>query len=237
MQGSVRDKTVLITGASRGIGRAIANVFAEEGARLGLMATSHESLEPVVAECKAKGVQVHAAPCDITRRDQVQAAVASVREALGPIEILINNAGVGRYAPFLELAEEDWEWMWSVNVKGLVLVTQAVLPDMIAARDGCVINISSMQGLQAWPRTSAYSATKFAVMGISEGLGREMVEHNVRVTAFCPGGVRTDFADVPADTKPSTYMNVEEVARAVLDTVLQNQGNAWVKQVTLAPFM
>ncbi len=227
---------VLVTGAGRGIGRATAERLARDGARLSLLARTREGLEATEAACRALGAEVLTLTCDVASGPAVEAAIERARAAFGPLETVINNAGVGRYAPFLELTEADWESMLAVNVKGVANVMRAALPDMVAARSGFILNVSSMQGLQTGPRASAYSATKYAVMALSEAVGREMVEHGVRVGVICPGGVLTGFAGVPAEQKNERFMTPEEIADVIVD-MLSAPARVWMKQVVAVPFM
>lgn len=191
---SLNGKTALITGAGRGIGRAIAIALAKEGINLGLIGLNMSNLEKVAAELAQFDVKVSAATADVTDLESVTHAVEHIKSDLGPIDILINNAGIAKFGGFLDLSPEEWEKIIQVNLMGVYNVTRAVLPGMIERKSGDIINISSSAGQKGAPVTSAYSASKFAVLGLTESLMLEVRKHNIRVTALTPSTVVTDLA-------------------------------------------
>jgi 3-oxoacyl-[acyl-carrier protein] reductase len=191
---SLNGKTALITGAGRGIGRATAIALAKEGVNLGLIGLNMSNLEKVAAELAQYDVKVSAAASDVTDLESVTHAVEHIKSDLGPIDILINNAGTAKFGGFLDLTPEEWEKIIQVNLMGVYNVTRAVLPGMIERKSGDIMNISSSAGQKGAPVTSAYSASKFAVLGLTESLMLEVRKHNIRVTALTPSTVVTDLA-------------------------------------------
>jgi NAD(P)-dependent dehydrogenase (short-subunit alcohol dehydrogenase family) len=194
MTARLEGKTALITGASRGIGRAIAAAFAAEGANLALNARDAARLEATAAELRTMhGAQVTTHPCDVTDRDGVTELVANIEQDT-PIDILVNNAGIHIPARFVDYTFEDFKNVIEVNVYGVFHITQAVLPAMIERRAGRIINLASTAGKWGSRNQCAYNASKHAVVGITRCLGLEMAPHNVFVNAICPWVVDTDMA-------------------------------------------
>lgn len=191
---SLQNKTALITGAGKGIGRAVAQALANEGVHIGLVARTEKDLQAVAAEVTALGVKAAMAVADVSDIDSVNAAVVKIRQELGAIDILINNAGTAAFGKFLELTPEQWENQVKVNLFGVYYVTRAVLPEMIERQTGDIVNVSSTAGLKGAPVTSAYSASKFGLMGLTDSLMQEVRKHNIRVTALTPSTVVTDLA-------------------------------------------
>ncbi|MDM5200519.1 3-ketoacyl-ACP reductase [Fictibacillus enclensis] len=211
---TLKGKTALITGAGRGIGRATAIAFAKEGIHVGLLGRTLANLEKTAAELKEYGVKVSVAEADVTNYDAVVKAVATLTSDLNQIDILINNAGVAKFGGFLELSPEEWKNIIDVNVMGVYNVTRAVLPEMIERKAGDIINISSSAGQKGAPVTSAYSASKFAVLGLTESLMLEVRKHNIRVSALTPSTVATDLAIETnlTDGNPEKVMQPEDMA-------------------------
>ncbi len=194
MSGRLGGKTALITGASRGIGRAIADAFAAAGANLVLNARDAAKLAAVAEEItRAHGVTVHTAPCDITDRAAVRGMVDGLAKQV-EVDILVNNAGIHRARRFLDYSFEDFAEVLETNVYGVLHITQFVLPGMIARKRGRVINLASTAGKWGSRNQSAYNASKHAVVGLTRCLALEMAPHNVLVNAICPWIVDTDMA-------------------------------------------
>lgn len=179
-------KVALITGAGSGIGQGIAKVLAREGADLVLTDIAVENVKQVASELG--GV---ALPHDVTDWGSSVQVVEQVIADKGRIDVLVNNAGVSKSVPFHELDEAEWDRVNNVNAKGVFLTTRAVVPHMMERRSGSIISISSMVGKEAIPYFVHYSASKFAVIGLTQGLAKEMAEYDVNVNAVCPGVVRT----------------------------------------------
>lgn len=191
---SLKDKVALVTGAGKGIGKAIAIALANEGVHVGLIARTENDLQKLAVELTTMGVKSFIAPADISNIDEVNLAVGKIEAALGSIDILINNAGTGTFGKFLELSPEVWEQQVKVNLFGVYYTTRAVLPQMIQRLTGDIVNISSTAGLKGAAITSAYSASKFGVMGLTESLMQEVRKYNIRVTAMAPSTVVTELA-------------------------------------------
>ena len=191
---SLKGKIALVTGAGKGIGKAVALALANEGAHVGLVARTQKDLDEVAAAIKLLGVNVATATADISNIEEVNAAVEKIKNELGPIDILINNAGTGTFGKFLELEPAVWENMIKVNLFGVYYATRAVLPEMIERQTGDIINISSTAGKAGSALTSAYSASKFAVFGLGESLMQEVRKHNIRVTTLAPSTIVTELA-------------------------------------------
>ncbi len=191
---SLKGKNAIITGAGKGIGRAIASALAIEGVNLGLISRTEKDLQELKEDLKKYPVKTSIAVADIADIQAVNAAVKSIQNELGSIDILINNAGIAKFGKFLDLLPSEWEDQIKVNLFGVYYVTRAVLPEMIEHQTGDIINISSTAGLKGSPMTSAYSASKFGVMGLTDSLMQEVRKHNIRVTALNPSTVVTDLA-------------------------------------------
>ncbi|TWI83384.1 3-oxoacyl-[acyl-carrier protein] reductase [Lacibacter cauensis] len=191
---SLKNKTALVTGAGKGIGKAVALALAAEGVHVGLIARTEKDLQAVAAEIKATGVNVAFATADISNRAEVETAVATITAALGSIDILINNAGTGTFGKFLDLEPEQWEQQIKVNLFGTYYTIRAVLPQMLERQAGDIINISSTAGKNGAAVTSAYSASKFGVFGLGESLMQEVRKQNIRVTTLAPSTIVTDLA-------------------------------------------
>lgn len=191
---SLSGKTALVTGAGKGIGRAIALALANEGANVALLARTEKDLIALAEEIKSAGVKTAILTADISNIDEVNTAVKKALGELGSIDILINNAGTGTFGKFLDLEPNKWEEMIRVNLFGVYYATRAVLPQMIERQTGDIVNISSTAGKAGSAITSAYSASKFAVFGLSESLMQEVRKHNIRVTALAPSTIVTELA-------------------------------------------
>lgn len=231
---SLKNKVAIVTGAGKGIGKAIALGLAAEGVHVGLIARTEKDIQAVAEEVKAKGVKAVYATADVSSRTEVEAAVEKIKTALGSINILINNAGTGKFGKFLELQPEEWEKQVITNVFGVYYATRAVLPEMIERQSGDIVNISSTAGKSGAATTSAYSASKFAVFGLSESLMQEVRKHNIRVTALAPSTVVTDLA-YSADLikgDPERVMHPEDFAELVIAQLKLNR-RVFVKEASI----
>lgn len=191
--GELRGLRAAITGASSGIGEALALRLAREGARVALVARRQAELERVAAAVREAGGEALVLPCDVSDRAAVEAAAERLRRAWGPPELLVNNAGYGGHHLFLEWDVADIERMMRVNYLGSVYWTKALLPDLVAAGRGWIVMMASVAGHLATPDESAYVATKFALVGLSEALSIEVEDAGVHVLCVCPGLIRTPF--------------------------------------------
>jgi 3-oxoacyl-[acyl-carrier protein] reductase len=208
---SLDGKVALVTGASRGIGAAVARRLHGEGVRLALASRSGDDLglEGAVAQ-----------PVDVRRPEQLEAIVAEAVERFGRLDLVVANAGVGAYGPFLELSPEHLEEMVDVNLKGTLYAVRAALPYLIASGEGDIVTLASEAGRRGLPYEAVYCASKFGQVGFTRALDHELREHGIRCINVCPGGVATDFAleegrGRTPDALPG-MMTAEDVADVVL---------------------
>lgn len=206
-------RVAVVTGASRGIGRAVALRLAREGARVEAVARTEEALR----ELAGSGERITARRADVAREDAVRDVVQAVLRDRGRIDVLVNNAGLGVFAPIEETSWDDFLRVLRVNAGGTFLFSRAVLPGMKRQRSGEIINISSVVGIKGYPRQTAYGASKHAVMGLTKALAAEVQEHGVRVRSICPGGVDTGLvAQARPDLDRTALMRPEDIADIVL---------------------
>ena len=177
----------IITGAGSGIGRAIALRLARDGWDIGVLDRDEAGAAATAAQVRQLGRQAALATADVGQRGEVQDAVGQLRAALGPVGVLVNNAGILRTAPFMDITEADWRATLSVNLDGVFHGCQAVLPAMLAQGAGCIVNMSSWTGKKGVPNHAAYSASKAAVIALTQSLAGEVAGQGVRVNAVCPG--------------------------------------------------
>lgn len=214
-----RDRTVLVTGASRGIGRSIALRFAEEGARVALVSRTVAELLQTASLVDKAGARTIAIPTDIRDREGVAASVKKVEEELGPIDVLVNNAGVFLWRPFLKLSAEEWDLVISTNLTGAANFCRAVLPGMMVRRRGRIVNVSSIHGMRGEANLAAHSAAKFGLIGMTQSLAREFREFNIAVNAVCPGTVENKLDETGAADRAAPLAEKlwpRDVARTVL---------------------
>jgi len=212
----LRGSVVVVTGASRGIGRAVAIQAAAKGARLGLVARSQEELDETLAAIGGNGVTASA---DVGDHAQVAAAIATIEQALGPVDCLVANAGIGAYAAFADETPEHMEQLLRVNVLGTMHAVHAVLPGMIRRRRGQLVALGSIAGKIGAPFEAIYSASKFAQVGLMESLAVELSPYGIGVATVNPGPVATDFFDARGhayDRTTPKQVTPERVADAVL---------------------
>jgi short-subunit dehydrogenase len=210
---------VAVTGASRGIGAAVARAVAARRARVGLIARSAGDLNDVLDGLGREGVAVTA---DVSDRSATIDAIAQVESVLGPIDVLVANAGIGAYGPFVDMSYEELERVVGVNVLGTMYAIRAVLPGMVARRRGHVVTIGSIAGRIGSPFEAAYSATKFAGVGFTEALAVEVAPYGVAVSLVNPGVVATDFGSArghPYDRERPKPIGAETVADAVVAAI------------------
>lgn len=214
---ALKGKTALITGAGRGIGRAIALAYAREGCNIALVARSVDELNAVAAEVTEQGVRALVLPCDVACEEQVSRTVSEALRAFGLMDILVNNAGGARFAPINEITPETWRHVFDVNVHSAFLFIHALLPVMMARRTGRIINISSVTGLKALPEQSAYGAAKHALNSLTKSLNLELRDYNIAAHAICPGGVDTRLSREAMPHRDKTdWMTPEDIAQTAL---------------------
>ena len=222
---TLKNKNALITGAGKGIGKAIAIALAKESVNVILVSRTQLDVEQLAVKIENFGVKSLALTADVSDIDSINKAVETALSKFKTIDILINNAGIAAFGKFLELEPADWEKIIQVNLMGTYYTTRAVLPNMIERQTGDIINISSTAGLNGNALTSAYSASKFAVLGLTDSLMQEMRKHNIRVTALTPSTVATDMAkDLNlTDGNPEKVMQSEDIAELIIAQLKLNR--------------
>ncbi|MGD7009788.1 SDR family oxidoreductase [Metabacillus sp. 84] len=242
---SIQGKTAIITGASSGIGEAIAKKLASEGANIVLAARREDRINALADELKSSySTEVLTIPTDVTSKEAVEQLANQTRETFGKVDILINNAGIMLLSFLKNDHVDQWEQMVDVNIKGVLFGIHSVLPGMLEAGEGHVINVSSVAGHEVFPSSSVYSATKYAVRAISMGMEKELANTPIKVTNISPGAVQTEltnhitdedvhslFKDMMEDVKP---LNAEDIAEAVYYAVSQPD-HVNVNEVTVRP--
>ncbi|WP_077403453.1 3-ketoacyl-ACP reductase [Cellulophaga omnivescoria] len=190
----IKGQKALITGGSRGLGKATALALAKEGVSVAITGRNKETLEATVAEIKALGVDATYAVFDVSNQEEVKKGIASVFNNFKSIDILINNAGIAAFGSFNDMEVNQWAQIMQTNVMGVYYVTKEVLPHLIEKNAGDIINVSSTAGLNGNANTSAYSASKFAVIGMSESLMKEVRKNNIRVNTLTPSTIASDMS-------------------------------------------
>jgi 3-oxoacyl-[acyl-carrier protein] reductase len=217
MQGSV----AVVTGGSRGIGYAIADAFATAGMHVVMGARSPDDLERAATELRnrANGARVIGVQCDVRREQDCERLIARAVAEFGGLDVLVNNAGIGRYRPVRELTCEDWRAVIETNLNSLFYCTHAALPHLIRREASWVINIGSLAGKNAFPNGAAYNASKFGLIGFSEALMQEVRHDGVRVSYIMPGSVATDFSHPSGQDRSADAWKVqpEDIAQIVMD--------------------
>jgi NAD(P)-dependent dehydrogenase (short-subunit alcohol dehydrogenase family) len=236
MSHALEGKVALVTGAGRGIGRAIALAFAAEWAAVALVSRSRADLAAVASEIREHTpARVLAVPTDVTQDAAVEALVEHVAGELGRLDVLVTSAGTAAFAPVAESKPGDWDAMLAVNLRAVMVCCRAALPTMMRQRSGTIINVASIAAKRALPGSAAYTATKMAVIGFSRVLAEEMRPHGVRVGVLVPGAVDTPLWDTLGGSPPREKMlRPEDVARAaVLMAALPP--HASLEELTLLP--
>ena len=226
-------KVALVTGASRGIGKAIARTLSRMGAMLSLCARDRQKLQSVRLELEADGAKVLDVAADVSRHDDITSLVQTTERSLGPIEILVNNAGIGHFAPIQEASEANWDATLDTNLKAVFLLSKAVAPGMISRRRGHIINIASLAGKSAFAGGGVYCASKWGLLGLTQCAAEDLRPYGIRVSAICPGSVATDFS--PHSGKdPGKMLQPEDVAHAV-EMILSQMQQSFISEVLLRP--
>lgn len=210
----LKDKTALVAGGGRGIGRCIALALAREGAQTAVADLLVENAETVKDEIKALGVSALACQVDLTKRQEVERMVEKVLSQFGQIDILVNSAGWDRLEPFLESSEETWERIIAINFKSVLYTTKTVLPHMIARGSGKIINISSDAGRVGSSWEAVYSGAKGAVIAFSKTLAREVARYKINVNVVCPGLTDTPLLEAVRSQSPQTEKLIDAVTKA-----------------------
>jgi len=229
------DHVALVTGSSRGIGRAIAKKLAELGAAVSLCGRDPQTLESAAEEVAKLSPRVLAIPANVTNPTQISALVQATEEKLGPITLLVNNAGIGNpgFGAIQDKSESDWDLVLDTNLKSVFLVSRAVAPLMIQRRRGDIVNISSLAGKNTFAGGGLYCASKWGLQGLSGCMAEDLRGYGIRVSVICPGSVATEFSgQIPKD--PSKVLAPEDVAHAVAMLVLQGP-RSFLSEVHLRP--
>ncbi|MCZ6775900.1 MAG: SDR family NAD(P)-dependent oxidoreductase [Ignavibacteria bacterium] len=214
---NIQNHVAVITGGSRGIGKAIGRALASKGAKVVLAARSARDLDAAVRELQTDGLAAVAVPTDITLQEDVEMLISSTYEKFGRIDTLVNNAGIGVFKPAVEMRIEEFDAMWNVNVRGVFLATKSVLPHMLKAKSGNIVNIASLAGKNSFKGGTGYAATKWALRGFASSLMLEIRESNIRVVTIFPGSVNTHFSST--NLRGDNITQPEDVADAVVFAV------------------
>jgi 3-oxoacyl-[acyl-carrier protein] reductase len=229
-------QTALVTGATQGIGRATAFALGRAGYKVGVCARTESKVRSLIQDLKKEGIQAVGGPADVGDPGQATRVVEEAVEALGEIDVLVNNAGILIARPFDELTLEDWDATMATNVRSLYLVTRAVLPSMLRRRQGSIVNVASLAGKNGFAGGTAYAASKHAVLGFSRSLMVEVRKDNVRVIAICPGSVDTSMIrDQPMlKTDPDRILKPEDVASTIVHALTLPE-RALVSELDIRP--
>lgn len=228
----------LVTGGSRGIGRAIALRLAKLGTSVAICGRDEKALATTESELKLTGARVHSQIADVSQSAAVAALVEKTQTTLGPISILVNNAGTGLFGPTHEKTEADWDRVLDTNLKSVFLVSQAVTPSMIKQGAGDIINISSLAGRNAFAGGGIYCASKWGLQGLSACMAEDLREHGIRVSVVCPGSVATGFSTGSGSSRgpkdPSKALSPEDVAHAV-ELIVTQSPQSFLSEIHLRP--
>src|SRR6266516_6046023 len=222
----------VVTGATEGIGRAIAMTLGKAGARVAICARTEPNVRRTVSDFCAAGVDAVGIPCDVSDPEAVERFATFVRRERGTPRVLVNNAGIGRFRPLEELSLDDWDAVMATNVRSLYLMTRAFLGEMKASGGATIVNVASLAGKNGVEGGTAYCASKHAVLGFSKALMLEVRRHNVRVVAICPGSVDTGFRESRANR--TRVLTADDVAHAILAT-LTVADRAMISELDIRP--
>jgi 3-oxoacyl-[acyl-carrier protein] reductase len=226
-------ESALVTGGNRGIGRAIALRLAELGASVAICGRDKAALDETLGALQKVGVRAEAQIADVTQAQEVSKLLAATEAAIGPLSILVNNAGVGLFGPVQEQSEADWDRVVNTNLKSVFLVSRAVAPGMIGRGRGDIVNISSLAGRNAFAGGGVYCASKWGLQGLTACMAEDLRGHGIRVSVVCPGSVATDFG-AGREKKKTSALRPEDVAHAVAAIVTQSRGS-FVSEIQIRP--
>jgi len=232
---NLKNKRAIITGGSRGLGKAIAMAFAKEGIDIAITGRNEESLKKTVHELENLGVKAIYAVFDVGNYEDVKKGISQIMAQLGSVDILVNNAGTAAFGSFIDMEVSVWTQIIQTNLMGMYYVTKEVLPHLMKLDEGDIINISSTAGLNGNANISAYSASKFAVIGMSESLMKEVRKDNIRVSTYTPSTFESDMSiDAGIATKGSTenVLQTEDLAELIVAS-LKLPRRALVKSVSM----
>ena len=219
----VKDKSAIVTGSTKGIGRAIAEGLLEAGARVAVSARNQDEVAAAGTELeRVHAKRVLARRCDVRREDEVQALFAETERVFGGVDILVNNAGVGFFRNLEEMSLEEWNSVLETNLTGVFLCSRAAIPRMRKRGGGYIVNISSLAGRNAFPQATAYNASKFGLNGMSEALMQEVRYDGIKVSCLMPGSVATYFNGHTPGPEDVWKIQPRDIARIVLDLLTQD---------------
>ena len=232
---NLKGSTALVTGAGRGIGRAIALSLAKEGAEIVLTARSVAELDRVKKEIESIGGKALIIPADLTNDSQIGKMFEEFSSKYSRLDILVNNAGIGVFAPVRSMAVADFDQMWNLNMRAVMVVAQYALKFMEAQKSGAIVNVSSLAGRNAFIGGAGYAATKWALIGFSRSLMLEVRERNIRVITICPGSVDTSFSPTPKEpSRSEKILHPQDVADTIL-SALMLPDRAMVSEIDIRP--
>jgi 3-oxoacyl-[acyl-carrier protein] reductase len=226
-------KVAMVTGGNRGIGKAIALRLAQLGCSVAICGRDQKTLDSACRDLEATGAPCHCRRADVTRDEEVSAFVERSEAALGPLSILVNNAGMGLFGPIEEKSEAEWDALMNTNVKSVFLVSRRVIPGMIERRTGDIVNISSLAGKNTFAGGAIYCASKWALQGLSGCMAEDLRGYGIRVSTVCPGSVATEFSGRgPKD--PTRVLTPGDVGYAVAMIVMQGP-QSFLSELHLRP--
>ena len=232
---SLSGSIAVVTGGGRGIGHAITTKLAELQATVVLTGRDETRVQQVASDLQSRGYRAEGVGCDVADLFAVERLGNHLREKYGHVDLLVNNAGIGGPPGMLhELAPEDWEAIFNTNLRGVYYTLRAVVPLMIAAGAGHIINISSLAGKNPLPRGAAYSASKWGLNGLTYGVAEELRAQNIRVSLICPGSVDTDFSPRRHGKDTQKMLKPQDVAHAVVMLVTQ-EPQSFISEVLIRP--
>jgi NADP-dependent 3-hydroxy acid dehydrogenase YdfG len=229
---SIQNQVAVVTGAGRGIGRAIAVELGRMGAKVVLAARSRTELEETG---RAIGANASVITADVRRNDELQRLFEQVASVLGPVDILVNAAGLGIFGPVADFKDEDFETLIETNLRGIFFTCRLVIPSMIERKQGHIVNIASIAGKVGSANRAVYCASKFGVVGFTESLGEELRQYGIRASVICPGSTDTRFSPSEGSAKAREKMlRPEDVAYAVR-TVVTQESNSFISEIIMRP--
>lgn len=231
--GPLEGRVALVTGGSRGIGRAIAIRLAALGASVAICGRDRTALAETLRHLEKSGTQMFCQVTDLTSSSQIAELASATEATLGLISILVNNAGVGLFGPAHEKTEADWDQVLDTNLKSVFLLSRAVAPSMIRRGRGDIINIGSLAGKSTFADGGIYCASKWGLLGLSGCMAEDLREHGIRVSVICPGGVATEFSGRGAKD-PSRALRPDDIAHAVEAIVTQGPGS-FLSEIEVRP--
>jgi NAD(P)-dependent dehydrogenase (short-subunit alcohol dehydrogenase family) len=235
MMSEFEGRVSIVSGGTRGIGRAIVRRLLESGFHVALISRSAEELESAEAELSGAGPgRALGIPGDVRSPDSCSSVVERVVDAFGGLDLLVNNAGVGIFAPVQEMSLEDWRVQIDTNLSGVFYLSRAAIPHLVRSNDAWIVNIGSLAGRNTFTGGAAYNASKFGLLGMTEAMMLDLRYEGIRVSHIMPGSVDTGFGQRPAGEKSGWALTPDDVARALLD-LLRYPGNAHPSRIELRP--